>query len=213
MTVPHWFVLACLAVFAVCTRYRINRAFPRKGAGGLAEGRGDEARAVLYSLSGAMMPWRKETARRHVLSYVLGISYHAGVFLGFMWLVLIFFGAGLPQVLRTLSLVALALAALSGLALLIKRALTPEMRYFSNPDDYFSNLFVDGFLLLTAAVLRNDSVTPAYLVYAGVLFLYIPVGKLRHSIYFALARVYLGLFYGRRGVWPAGGGDSWRMRG
>jgi len=212
MTGPHWFLVACFVVFAVGTRYRINQAFPRKGASGLAEGRGDEARAVLYSLSGAMMPWKKETANRHFFSYAMGMAYHAGVFLSFIWLVLIFFNIGLPQMLRTLSALVIAIGALGGLGLLIKRALTPEMRYFSNPDDYFSNLIVSGFLVLTALVLRYEGLVPAYLIYSGVLYLYIPVGKLRHSIYFALARVYLGLFYGRRGVWPAGGKESWRKR-
>jgi len=212
MTGPHWFLVACFVVFAVSARYRINQAFPRKGASGLAEGRGGEARAVLYSLSGAMMPWKKETASRHFLSYAMGMAYHAGVFLSFIWLVLVFFDIGLPQILRTLSALVIAVGALGGLSLLIKRALTPEMRYFSNPDDYFSNLIVSGFLVLTAMALRYEGLAPAYLIYSGVLYLYIPVGKLRHSIYFALARVYLGLFYGRRGVWPAGGKGAWRKR-
>lgn len=212
MTGPHWFLVACFAVFAVGARYRIHKAFPRKGAGGLAEGRGDEARAVLYSLSGAMMPWKKETANRHLFSYVMGVAYHAGVFLSFIWLVLIFFGINLPPVIVTLSALVIALGALCGLGLLTKRLLTPEMRYFSNPDDYFSNLIVTGFLAMTVAALKYESLTPAYLVYSGILYLYIPVGKLRHSIYFTLARVYLGLFYGRRGVWPAGTGESWRKR-
>lgn len=212
MTGPHWFLLACFIVFAVGVRLRINQAFPRKGASGLAEGRGDEARSVLYSLSGAMMPWKKETAHRHFFSYAMGVGYHAGVFLSFIWLALVFFNIGLPEFLGTLSALVIAVAALGGFGLLVKRALTPEMRYFSNPDDYFSNMIVTGFLVLTILVLKYDGLTPAYLVYSGVLYLYIPLGKLRHSIYFALARVYLGLFYGRRGVWPAGGRDSWRKR-
>jgi nitrate reductase gamma subunit len=212
MTGSHWFLVACFVVFAIAARYRINQAFPRKGAGGLAESRGDESRAVIYSLSGAMLPWRKETASRHFVSYAMGIGYHAAVFLSFIWLVLVFFHVGLPQVLRTLSILLIALGALCGLGLLLKRILTPEMRYFSNPDDYFSNLIVTGFLVLTAMALRTEGLVPAYLIYSGVLYLYIPVGKLRHAIYFVLARVYLGLFYGRRGVWPAGSAESWRKR-
>jgi nitrate reductase gamma subunit len=212
MTGPHWFLAACFVLFVVGARYRINQAFPRKGASGLAKGRGDEPRAVLYSLSGAMMPWKKETASRHLFSYAMGIAYHAGVFLGLIWLVLIFFNAGIPQVLRALSVLVISAGAIGGLGLLVKRALTPEMRYFSNPDDYFSNLIVTGFLVLTVLVLRFEGLTPAYLIYSGLLYLYIPVGKLRHAIYFGLARVYLGLFYGRRGVWPAGSAESWRKR-
>ncbi len=212
MTGPHWFLVGCFAVFSVYTRILINRAFPREGAGGLAESRGDAPAAVLYSLTGAMMPWRKETASRHIISYALGIDLHIGVLLGFVWVVLLFFGVRLPAVLETASIAMLLLGALSGLMLLVKRAATPAMRYLSNPDDYFSNAAVTAFLIIAAAALLSDSMKPVLLLYAGLLFLYIPAGKLRHAIYFGLARIYLGLFYGRRGVWPSGRRKSWRMR-
>jgi hypothetical protein len=160
---------------------------------------------VLYSLTGAMMPWRKETASRHPVSYLLGIGYHAGIFLSFAWLALLYFGAGLPQAIASASGVFLWPAAFCGVALLVKRIATPPMRYLSNPDDYVSNLAATGFVALTAAALRHESAVPGLFIYAGILLLYIPVGKLRHAVYFGLARVYLGIFYGRRGVWPSGG--------
>jgi nitrate reductase gamma subunit len=209
VTGPQWFLFVCFLVFAAASLYRISQAFPR-GAGSLASSRGKGAPAVLYSLTKAMLPWKKETAQRHLPSYVLGIGYHVGVFLGFVWLTLIFFDATLPPGTQTAAVVLLALAALCGLALLMKRIATPRMRYLSNPDDYFSNVLVTGFLTMTAAALLYRGVTSWYFVYAGVVLLYIPVGKLRHAIYFGLARVYLGLFYGRRGVWPAGDRKSWR---
>jgi hypothetical protein len=34
--------------------------------------------------------------------------------------------------------------------------------------------------------------------------LYIPAGKLRHTVYFFAARYHLGYFFGWRGVWPPG---------
>jgi nitrate reductase gamma subunit len=210
MSGPQWFLLACFIVFAVGTRYRINKAFPRPGTDSLAAKRGDIPPAVLYSLTGAMMPWKKETAALHPVSYALGIGYHAGIFLSFIWLVLMFSGLGLPAQAAAASAVVLALASLCGLALLVKRLITPAMRYFSNPDDYFSNLIATGFVALTAAALVREAMTPALFIYAGILLLYIPVGKLRHALYFALARVYLGLFYGRRGVWPRGDRKTWQ---
>ncbi|MGD9140423.1 MAG: hypothetical protein PVJ42_02675 [bacterium] len=205
MSGPEWFLLACFAVFAVGTWLRIYRAFPRPGADTLAASRGSVPPAILYSLTWAMMPWRKETASRHPLSYLLGIGYHAGIFLGFLWLLLLFLDVRLPGAVASASAALLLAAAVCGLALLLKRTVTPAMRYFSNPDDYVSNLMATGFVALTAIALRYDGVLPGLFVYAGVLFLYMPVGKLRHAIYFGLARIYLGLFYGRRGVWPSGG--------
>jgi hypothetical protein len=40
-----------------------------------------------------------------------------------------------------------------------------------------------------------------YLTYS-LLMLYIPIGKLRHTVYFFAARYHLGYFFGWRGVWP-----------
>jgi hypothetical protein len=39
-------------------------------------------------------------------------------------------------------------------------------------------------------------------IYAAFLFLYIPFGKLKHTVYFFSSRIYLGKFFGKRGVWP-----------
>jgi hypothetical protein len=207
---PQWFLLACFVVFGLAARHRISQAFPRPGSDTLAAGRGDVPPAVLYSLTAAMMPWRKETASRHRVSYLLGMCYHAGIFLSALWLVAFFFGIRAPETAGLVSMFLLALATLSGLALLIKRTAVAAMRYLSNPDDYFSNSIATGFVALTCAAIRHPGIRPTLFVYAGALLLYLPVGKLRHAVYFALARIYLGLFYGRRGVWPAGGGKSWQ---
>jgi len=40
-----------------------------------------------------------------------------------------------------------------------------------------------------------------------VMFLYIPVGKIRHCFFFFYSRILFGLFYGRRGVLPQNKGD------
>jgi nitrate reductase gamma subunit len=210
MSGVQWFLLACFVVFAAGTWYRLNQAFPRPGSRSLAAGRGDIPPAVLYSLTAAMMPWNKETARLHLRSYVLGIAYHTGILLGFLWLVLLFFRVNLPGALVAASVLLLGLSAICGVALLMKRAATPAMRYFSNPDDYFSNLMATGFVVLTGAALRSSETVPALFVYAGILLLYVPVGKLRHAIYFGPARVYLGIFYGWRGVWPGGSRKPWQ---
>jgi hypothetical protein len=124
--------------------------------------------------------------------------------------VLLFFHLRLPAAAASVSAILLSISSLCGLALLVKRIVTPAMRYFSNPDDYFSNIITSGFIALTAATLTNGSAQPALFIYAGLLLLYIPVGKLRHAIYFPLARVYLGLFYGRRGVWPGKNRKTWQ---
>jgi hypothetical protein len=76
------------------------------------------------------------------------------------------------------------------------------MRALSNPDDYISNLIVTLFQLATAAVLFWPQLFPVYFVLTALLLLYIPLGKLKHAIYFFAARYQLGYFFGRRNVWP-----------
>jgi hypothetical protein len=169
----------------------------------LAEPRGSTSPAVLYSLTAAMAPWKKESARLHPGIYTLGVVYHMGIFLGFLWLVMLFAGLRLPELVIDPATVIFACAALCGIVLLARRVASADLRYISGPDDYFSNCFVTGFLVLAALSLQHPGTVKAFFVYAGLVFLYIPVGKLRHAIYFVPARLYLGLFYGRRGVWPA----------
>ena len=41
-----------------------------------------------------------------------------------------------------------------------------------------------------------------YYITASLLFLYLPVGKLRHVVYYFAARYHLGFFYGWRNSWP-----------
>ena len=78
----------------------------------------------------------------------------------------------------------------------------PQMRALSTPDDYISNILVTTFQLATAAALLWWQVLPVYFVLTALLLLYIPVGKLKHAIYFFAARYQLGYFFGRRSVWP-----------
>jgi len=200
----HWFLLAGLTVFIVVSAALLRRAVPAWRMHDPAAPKGKPASGVLYSLTGAMMPWKKESARLYPASYVLGVLYHLGSFFGFVWVAVLFFGIGLPEVIVSASALLLAITAVSGLSLLIKRIVKPDLRYFSSPDDYFSNVLVTGWQVLIVMALLYESMLPALLVLTGVLLLYIPAGKLKHAIYFIPARVHLGLFYGRRGVWPAG---------
>lgn len=204
MAAAHWFLAGCLAVFLLVSVGMLRKTIPAWRMHDPTAPKGKPALGALYSLTGAMMPWKKESARLYPASYILGVLFHLGSFLGFVWVAVLFFGTGLPAVLVSASALLLGLTATCGFGLLIKRITSPNLRYFSSPDDYFSNMLVTGWQVLIIGALRYEIMLPALLVLTGVLLLYMPVGKLRHAIYFVPARVYLGLFYGQRGVWPAG---------
>jgi hypothetical protein len=205
---PQWYALSSLVVLVFAALYLMLQVGSGIRLKDRAAGRGRPVPAVVYSLTCAMLPWKKESARLHLPAYTLGLLYHAGGFLSFFWLAVLFVGAGLPRVVTTASMGLLTAATACGFALLIRRIANPKLRHFSTPDDYFSNLLVTGFQALTAAALAYESLVPGLFVYAGTLMLYIPLGKLRHAIYFGFARIYLGIFYGHRGVWPARDGES-----
>jgi len=209
MSIPHWILIACFGAFVgaslfMCARVAVSaRAFdpskPRRSAWA----------GVAYSFTGAMSPLKKESARRHWPTYLLGLFFHGGVFFAFAWLVALFLDTRAPLPLARISAACLLATALCGAALLVKRIVKSNLRRLSCPDDYFSNMLVVGFQVLTAAAVVDASVTGALFVYAAALFLYIPLGKLRHAIYFPLARIYLGEFFGRRGVWGAKRSGQW----
>ena len=203
MAAAHWFLIAGLTVFIAVSAALLRKAIPARRMDDPAAPKGGPVSGALYSLTGAMMPWKKDSARLYPASYLFGVLYHLGSFFGFIWVAVLFFGIELPEIVISVSALLLAITAVSGFGLLIKRIVKPDLRYFSSPDDYFSNMLVTGWQVLIIMTLLYESMLPALLVLTGLLLLYIPVGKLKHAIYFIPARVYLGLFYGRRGVWPA----------
>jgi hypothetical protein len=208
VSATRWALLACLAVFLLTALRSLAGA--ARARGDLAVPKGKASVGIAYSFTGGMAPWKKESARRHLAVYALGVAYHLGTFLAFLWLALLAIGVGLPAVLKSLSAMLLGATALAGIVLLVRRIADSNLRYFSSPDDYFANAVVTGFQALAATALLRPGATGALLVYGGLLLVYIPVGKLKHSLYFGPARYYLGLFYGRRGVWSDEGGARWR---
>ena len=209
MSLSHWILLISFGVFLVMAAFLVLQVFASAGTNDPSEIRGNRSRAVLYSLTGAMSPLKKESARRHVPTYAMGLVFHAGVFLSFLWLVIHFFAIPVPSPFVLGSRLFLIFSFSVGLALFVKRIVKPKLRSFSTLDDYASNLVVAGFEAVTAFALFNTDAVPVSFIYASVLFLYIPLGKLRHAVYFVPARVHLGLFYGRRGVWGAKRRNGW----
>jgi nitrate reductase gamma subunit len=161
---------------------------------------GSEKSGISYSFTGAMSPRKKESAYLHLPTYTAGMIYHLGTFAAIALFFLILLNVKLHEYLNIILIAFLILSALCGLAILIKRMVKKELRFLSNPDDYISNILVSLFHIATAYYLFKCS--PFYFVLVSLLLLYLPVGKLKHSLYFFAARYHLGFFYGRRGVWP-----------
>lgn len=158
--------------------------------------------AISYSFIGAMNPTKKESAYLHFPTYTAGIFFHLGTFLSIFLFFFFLFWIFPAGIWKWIIFGFLVISGLNGLGIFIKRIVKKELRSLSNPDDYISNLLVSGFHLLTAAVLIFPLLLPVYFVEVSVLLLYLPLGKLKHTVYFFAARYHLGYFFGWRGVWP-----------
>ena len=176
----------------------------------LSEPSGDVAKGVAYSNTVAMMPQNKESAYLHLPAYASGMLFHIGIFLSLLVFVFSFFPffnrwiSG-PDKIHYIIPCLLAVSALCGYILLVRRACSTDLKPLSNPDDYISNALVSTFQLMTMLYLLMPSVSAIVTLYylsAIVLFLYMPLGKLRHSVFYFSARYHLGFFYGWRNVWP-----------
>ena len=163
---------------------------------------GDPRAGARYAFTKAMLPWAKESVRMSLPSYMAGMAFHAGVFTAFAQLLCVLAGWPLPALpVRVL----LAIGALGGLSLFVKRLAKAELRGLSTPDDFVSNLLTTLFVLLALGASLVPGLTSAWLVEAILLLVYAPLGKIRHCLFFFTTRYHLGAFFGRRGTFPPGG--------
>jgi hypothetical protein len=201
----HWYHVLALASLAVCAASSLFHLFRLIRLGkpiDYAPAAGKTGPAIQYAFTGAMSPMKKESAFLHLPTYTAGILYHIGTFtaipLFFFLLFIPWPGGSLTWLLAGFFVITSA----SGIGIFIKRFVKKGLRDLSSPDDYISNMLVTLFQLLSALVLSLPAFLPAYFIVASLLLLYFPIGKLKHAIYFFAARYHLGVFYGRRGVWP-----------
>ena len=194
-----------LAAFLICSVIltfhfiRLIRLGPPKD---YSSKKGNLKAAISYSFTGAMNPREKESAYLHLPTYTAGLLYHSGTFICFALYFTLLFNVRFTESIQWILTGVLTLSSLSGLGIFIKRITLKKLKHLSNPDDYISNLLVTGFQIFTLIALMNEIYTPYYFLFAALLFLYLPLGKLKHSLYFFAARYHLGFFYGWRGIWP-----------
>ena len=202
MDLYHLIALVSLCICLALCLYHLFRLIRLGKPVDYSTPAGSVRNAIRYSFTGAMSPVKKESAFMHLPTYIAGIIYHMGTFLA----LLIFFPLLLGMQFNTLFSIIVSLFLLAsfgfGLGLFIKRVTKKGLRDLSSPDDYISNALVTLFQLMTILVLTIPSSVPFYFILSALLWIYIPVGKLKHVVYFFAARVQLGYFYGWRGVWP-----------
>ena len=201
----EWYKIFAITALAICFAsllYHLIRLIKLDKPIDLSTPTGNTGAATRHAFTGAMSPAKKESAFLHLPTYMAGIIYHLGTFLSIALFFFFIFNVNMPSNVLWLVAVLLVISGLCGFGILFKRMLKAQLRALSIADDYISNILVSVFQLITATALLNHNPDVFYYIISGLLFLYIPVGKLKHTIYFFAARYHLGFFFGQRGVWP-----------
>ena len=164
--------------------------------------KGNISHGITYAFTQGMMPWAKESTRIHLLAYLRGIGFHLGIFAAIGTVIISPFWSYLPPLLSLTLFWALMLGAVLGAAGGVMRMMEHNLRSLSLPDDHFAVWLTTLFIMLTGLALLNDAfVIPMYIA-SAVTFVYVPLGKIRHCLYFFFSRLFFGKFFGRRAVFP-----------
>jgi hypothetical protein len=200
LLITQLLALAALLFAIAAFARRWQAAHQRPLASERAPAKGSPARGVWYAFTLGMAPWAKESTRRHPIAYLRGIAFHVGIFAGLSALLLGPLWAALPPALRVLLAAGCGFGALMGLAGALARRAERDLRALSTPDDYFAVLLVTLYLALAGVALLDAAWLPAMYVAGALLLVYMPLGKIRHCLYFFFSRRFFGLFIGRRDV-------------
>lgn len=167
-----------------------------------AEPQGKGRKGVLYAFTRGMMPWEKESARKHLMTYIAGVFFHSGIFSSMFYILSLVVPFNINIYFIYFLRILMGIGIVCGLGLLLKRIFLPFLRKISCLDDYAANILVNIALILafTDTFIQNIR-TFLFFVTIFLLF-YLPIGKIRHCFFFFYSRVLFGLFFGRRGVLP-----------
>ncbi len=175
-----------------------TRNYGRKSLYSIPQGR--LRNGLFYAFGKGMLPWEKESTRNHLPSYLAGIVYHLAIFSALLYFFSLILSFKINIHFIFLLRILLFSGFICGLGLLFKRIIIPELRWMSVADDFASNILVDLFLLNSLIESLIEGWRAFFFISSILMFIYIPLGKIRHCFFFFLARIHFGLFYGRRAV-------------
>jgi nitrate reductase gamma subunit len=163
---------------------------------------GNPQKGVLYNFTIAMLPSHKETIRLHPVKFIAGILMHIGMFAALASTIHLFVMQRFNQTLSTLMIGFLVPGLIAGVYLLVRRLTSPLLKSISAPDDYFAVTVTNLYIMLALLLHLNSIPAVIFLFYSALLFIYLPLGKLKHAVFFFAARADYGRRLGYRGVYP-----------
>jgi hypothetical protein len=202
LTISQFFALAGLlaGVYGIYRRYAETkrRALPVDRS----PLKGHPAHGVTYAFTLGMLPWAKESTRLHMIAYLRGIGFHVGIFAAIGALLMSPWWGFLPLLLKALLMIVLGLGSLFGAAGGVMRIAEHNLRGLSLPDDHFAVWLVTIWMAVSALAVWNEAFLIAFYILSAITLAYVPLGKIRHCLYFFFSRTFFGKFFGRRAVFP-----------
>jgi hypothetical protein len=199
-TTARWIAVAGLGLGALGVLLRLREIMNRPFKQDLSRAQGKERRGILYAFTLGMAPWEKESTRLHWIAYIRGILFHIGVFAAFGVLFASPWLSGLPGVVRWAGALLTGVGAAAGFAGIYLRLAGANERALSLPDDYFSVFLTSLFAGLACLALVLPGLLPAFYLVSALLGVYVPLGKIRHCVYFFYSKFFFGKGFGHRGV-------------
>ncbi len=164
--------------------------------------KGNPSHGIAYTFTKGMMPWAKESTRLHSIAYLRGIGFHIGIFTAIGALLISPFWNLLPSLLSSTLGWVLVFGAILGAAGGLMRLIEHNLRGLSLPDDHFAVWLVTVWMAASALAIWNEAWMITFYVLSAITMTYVPLGKIRHCLYFFFSRAFFGKFFGRRAVYP-----------
>jgi hypothetical protein len=164
--------------------------------------KGNISHGISYAFTTGMMPWSKESTRLHAIAYLRGIGFHVGIFTAIGALLISPFWGKLPPLLSSTLFWVLTMGSFLGAAGGVLRIAEHNLRGLSLPDDHFAVWLVTVWMAIAAFALINNALMISFYIVSAFTLAYIPLGKIRHCLYFFFSRTFFGKFFGRRAVFP-----------
>ena len=174
----------------------------------LAPGRGDPNAGMRFSMMTVAMPWEMESYRKKPMKYIEFAVFHLGIAAAILATFLIPYWPKVMLIpaIKFPALIFILLGLLCGVSRLVKRISSPVMRTISVPDDYFSIILLNCYLLFAALAIpvaeTNGWQIVVFFLLTTFFLIYVPFSKISHYLLWPFSRYYIGKHFGKRGVYP-----------
>lgn len=164
---------------------------------------GNVTQGIIYNFTWAMLPSHKETIRHHPVKFTIGVLMHISIFATIAQVLVLLIAPNIPPFNSFAYGFFVGIGAVCGTYLFLRRVFSHDLHTMSSPDDYIAVVMTLAFIILGIAQDFGIITTGAFLIYSAVLFFYLPIGKLKHALFFFVARADYGARLGYRGTYPA----------